>query len=173
MDWKNRSAYVFIKTHEGKANEVWQRFQNWDNIIGTWIETGDWDVIAWFDAKDLDTIHNCVDTIKGWNEVDYTSSHMAYSGYKKDNWWWEKPAGTWVLLRDDKISQTTEKIKNWDWATSGSSIPGEWDYIAWIQGNNWDEVWNHLLEMKNTNWQTMTQVPIKSWWNQKWKDNWW
>lgn len=51
MDWKNRSAYVFIKTTKGKATEVWKRFQTWDNVIGTWIVSGDYDVIVWFDAR--------------------------------------------------------------------------------------------------------------------------
>jgi len=69
MDWKNRSAYVFIKTKEGKSNDIWQRFHNWENMIGTWIVTGDWDVIAWFDSQDWDNVHRCVADIKRWDEV--------------------------------------------------------------------------------------------------------
>ena len=79
MDWKNRSAYVFIKTSKGKANNVWQRFHEWENVIGTWIVSGDWDVIVWFDAEDLENVHRCVATIKDWNEVEHTSSHMVYN----------------------------------------------------------------------------------------------
>ena len=173
MDWKNRSAYVFIKTKKGKANEIWQRFQNWENIIGTWIIDGEWDVIAWFDASDLDTLHQIVTTIKNWDEVENTSSHMVYNGYKKENWWWEKPAGAWVLVKEEKIDEANEKIKNWDWTTSGANIPGEWDYLTWVEGQNWDEVWDHLSEIKTENWETLTFVPIKSWWNQNWKNNWW
>jgi len=41
MDWKNRSAYIFIKTKKGKAQDVWNRIQSWNNIIGTWIVDGD------------------------------------------------------------------------------------------------------------------------------------
>ena len=58
MDWKNRSAYIFIKTKKGKAQEVWQRMQTWNNIIGTWIIDGEWDVIAWIDAENWDVVHN-------------------------------------------------------------------------------------------------------------------
>jgi len=82
MDWKNRSAYVFIKTTKGKAHDVWQRFQNWENVIGTWIVAGDWDVIVWFDAQDWDTVHRCVSEIKNWHEVEQTSSHMASKNFK-------------------------------------------------------------------------------------------
>jgi hypothetical protein len=173
MDWKNRSAYVFIKTTKGKAHDVWQRFQTWENVIGTWIVSGDWDVIVWFDSTNLENVHQCVSTIKGWNDVEQTSSHMVYNGYKKDSWWWEKPAGAWVLLREQNLDEATWKIKNWNWTTSGASIPGEWDYMTWVEGQNWDDVWNHLLEMKYQNWQTSTYVPIKSWWNKNWKDKWW
>ena len=173
MDWKIRSAYIFIKTKKGKANEVWQRFQDWDNIIGTWIVSGGWDLIAWFDAPDLEIVHNCVATIKGWDEVEHTSSHMVYDGYKSDRWWWEKPAGAWVLLREKKMDEIPNKIKKWKWTTSGASIPGDWDYITWIEGQNWDEIWSHLNEIKTENWQTSAFVPIKSWWNQNWKNNWW
>ena len=88
MDWKNRSAYVFIKTQKGKAYDVWKRFQSWDNVIGTWIVDGNYDVIVWFDASDWETVHKCVESIKDWHEVEYTSSHMVYNGYKNDNWWW-------------------------------------------------------------------------------------
>ena len=174
MDWKNRSAYVFVKATKGKAHDVWQRFQTWDNMIGTWIIDGDYDVIAWFDATDWDTVHKCVTEIKNWNEVEYTKSHMVYDGFKHDNWWWwEKPAGTWVTFRENKHHETPEKIRKWNWMTNGASIPGEWDYISWVSGENWDEVWNHLFELKKENWETYNYVPIKTWWNQNWKNNWW
>ena len=173
MEWKNRSAYVFIKTKKGKADYVWKQFQNWDNVIGTWVVTGDYDVIVWFDAHDWDTVHNCVQTIKGWTEVEHTSSHMVYNGYKNDNWWWEKPVGTWVLLKENKLDETLNKTRKWNWMISGASIPGDWDYMAWIEGENWDDVWNHLLEIKSENWETSAQIPIKSWWNQSWKNKWW
>ena len=173
MEWKNRSAYVFIKTTKGKADDVWKQFQSWDNVIGTWVVTGDWDVIVWFDAQDLDTVHGCVSTIKNWKEVEQTSSHMVYNGHKNDNWWWEKPAGAWVMMREGKLDETQDKIKKWNWMTSGASIPGDWDYISWVGGKNWDEVWNHLNEIKKGKWQTTTHIPIKSWWKESWKDNWW
>ena len=173
MDWKNRSAYVFIKTKKGTAEYVWKKLQDWDNVIGTWMVSGDWDVIVWFDAQDWDTVHRCVKSMKDWTEVEHTSSHMVYNGCKKENWWWERPAGAWVLLREDKLDEVNSKIRNWNWATSGASIPGDWDYITWVTGENWNEVWNHLSELQSENWQTSTYVPIKTWWNQNWKNNWW
>jgi hypothetical protein len=174
MEWKNRSAYVFIKTSKGKADDIWKQFQKWDNVIGTWIVTGNhWDVIVWFDAQDWETVHRCVSTIKNWKEVEQTSSHMVYNGHKTDKWWWEDPAGAWVMMRENKVDEAQPKIRNWSWMTSDASIPGEWDYISWVGGKNWNEVWNHLWEIKKGKWETTTHVPIKSWWKESWKENWW
>jgi len=173
MDWRNRSAYVFIKTCKGKTQEIWKRFQTWDNVIGTWIVTGECDIIVWFDATNWDDIHNCVAEIKKWDGIEWTSSHMVYNGYKNNHWWWEKPAGAWVLSREHKLDETGDKAKNWNWITSGASIPGDWDYISWVEGENWDDVWNHLDEYNTNNWETRTHIPVKSWWNQAWKDKWW
>ncbi|MDG6219345.1 MAG: hypothetical protein QCI00_07880, partial [Candidatus Thermoplasmatota archaeon] len=71
------------------------------------------------------------------------------------------------------LDETLEHMPNWDWVTSGTSIAGDWDYMAWVEGNNWDEIWNHLMELKSTEWRTSALIPIKSWWNQNWKYNWW
>ena len=98
---------------------------------------------------------------------------MVYSGYKNDNWWWDKPAGAWVLLRENKLNEANDKLKKWDWTTCGASIAGEWDYLTWVEGYDWNEVWNHLYDLKTENWQTRAYVPIKSWWNEHWKNNWW
>ena len=172
MNWKDRSAYVFIKAKEGKAHDIWQRFQTWDNMIGAWIVTGEYDVVAWFDAKDWNTVHDCIASIKEWHEVEDTNTHMVHEGYKKESWWWERPVGAWMLFKENKLDDTTRNITKWDWITSGASIPGNWDYMAWVEGNNWDEVWNHLYEMKNGYWRTAALVPIKSWWNQTFKNKW-
>ena len=77
------------------------------------------------------------------------------------------------LLRENKLGEVLEKMHNWDWTVSGASIPGDWDYMTWVGGKNWDEVWKHLVQIKKEKWETTTQVPIKSWWNEKWKEQWW
>jgi len=172
MEWKNRTAYAFIKTKNGNAHTVWERLQTWDNMIGAWIVTGEYDVVAWFDAKDWDTIHDCVATIKSWHEVEDTNTHMVHNGFKTQGWWWDQPVGAWMLLKESTLDDTTNNMPNWNWVTSGASIPGEWDYMAWVEGNNWDDIWNHLNEMKSTQWRTQALIPIKSWWNKSWKENW-
>ncbi len=173
MYWKDRSAYAFIKTRQGTAEYVWQRFQSWENIIGAWVVTGEYDVIAWFDAKDWDTIHDCIATIKQWDEVENTNTHMVHNGYKNQNWWWNKPTGAWVMFKENKLDETSQYVPKWDWVTSGASIPGDWDYMAWIQADNWDELWHHLMETKQTNLKTTAVLPLKTYWNKNWEQNWW
>ncbi|MFO8077164.1 MAG: Lrp/AsnC ligand binding domain-containing protein [Thermoplasmatota archaeon] len=173
MNWKDRTAYAFIKTKKGSAHQVWERFQSWDNVIGTWVVTGEYDVVAWFDAKDWDTIHDCIATIKQWDEVEDTNTHMVHQGYKTNRWWWEKPVGAWMLMKENQLDESVNRVSQWDWITSGASIPGDWDYMAWVEGENWDDVWNHLMDVKTGDWRTAALVPIKSWWNQDFKDKWW
>ena len=173
MYWKDRSAYAFIKTRQGTAEYVWQRFQSWENIIGAWVVTGEYDVIAWFDAKDWDTIHDCIATIKQWDEVENTKTHMVHNGYKNQNWWWNKPTGAWVMFKENKLDETSQYVPKWDWITSGASIPGDWDYMAWIQADNWDELWHHLMETKQTSLKTTAVLPLKTYWNKTWEQNWW
>jgi len=173
LRWKNRSAYAFIKTKQGTANEVWERFKKWENMIGAWIVTGEYDVVTWFDAKNWDTIHDCIATIKEWDDVEETKTHLVHDGYKNNKWWWDKPVGAWMLLKENRLDDTSKNMEQWDWITSGASIPGEWDYMAWIEGNNWDEIWGHVMEIKSSEWRTSAIIPIKSWWNQSWKENWW
>ena len=173
MYWKNRSAYAFIKTRQGTAEHVWHRFQSWDNIIGAWVVTGEYDVIAWFDAKDWDTIHDCIATIKQWDEVENTKTHMVHNGYKNQNWWWNKPTGAWVMFKENTLDETSQYVPKWDWITSGASIPGDWDYMAWIQADNWDELWHHLMETKQSNYKTTAVLPLKTYWNTAWEQNWW
>lgn len=173
LEWKDRSAYAFIKTTKGNAHQVWERLKTWDTMIGAWIITGEYDVVAWFDAEDWDTIHDCVATIKAWPEVEDTNTHMVHNGFKTERWWWDHPVGAWILLKEKTLDEATKAISNWDWVTSGASIPGNWDYMAWVEGNNWDDIWNHLYEMKSTQWRTSALIPIKSWWNTAWKENWW
>ena len=78
-----------------------------------------------------------------------------------------------MLLKENYLDETTNTIKQYDWITSGASIPGDWDYMAWVEGENWDDLWNHMLEMKSGQWRTSALVPMKTWWNQNWKQNWW
>jgi len=173
LNWKDRTAYTFIKTKQGTAQQVWQRFHTWENMIGAFIVAGEYDIVAWYDAKDWDTVHDCVATIKQWDEVEDTTTQMVHNGYKTGKWWWDKPVGAWMLLKENHLDETTHAISQWDWVTSGASLPGDWDYMAWVEGENWDDLWNHFLEMKSGQWRTSALIPIKSYWNQNWKENWW
>jgi hypothetical protein len=173
MDWQKRSAYVFIKTAKGAAEKVWSKFQTWDHCIGAWIVTGEWDVVAWFDASSWDDVYKWTSEIRTWEGVDYTSSHFVYSGYKNKWWWWQKPYGAWIAVRGNNIEEDYKKLQNWDWVTSVTSIPGTWDYLSWVWGDTWDEVWNRVVEVNSKTWETLTLVPVRTWWNKNWETKWW
>lgn len=173
MTWEKRSAYVFMRTKPGYAEKVWEHTKKWDKIIGSWIVTGEWDVIAWIDASDWDDIYKTISQMRDWEGVELTSSHFVYKGMKNGHWWWERPAGSWVLARDRKLNGNFEKLKEHKWISSAASLPGTWDYIMWISGDNWENVWDNVWELNKNGMQTMTKVPIRTWWNKAWKEKWW
>ena len=85
-----------------------------------------------------------------------------------------------ALLRLQELTSTLSRLngeikdtKKWKWAGSVASVPGEWDYLAWVGGDNWDQVWKGVEGMNEKGWRTETLVPIKSWWNKSWKKEWW
>lgn len=173
MSWKARSAFTFIRTKPGTAEAVWKRFQQDKAAIGSWVITGDWDVLGWTDAKSWDEVYKKAAEIRQWEGVVGTSSHFVYEGVKNGKWWWQWPAGAWVQLRDAKLNGNFKKLTEWDWVASSVSVPGQWDYITWVAGNTWDEVWENVWTLNKAGWQTSTAVPVRSWWNRAWEKSWW
>lgn len=173
MSWNKRSAYIFMRTAPGAAKNVWEKCKTWEKVIGSWIVTGDWDVVAWIDAASWDDVYGACAEIRNWEGVSLTSSHFVYEGIKNGHWWWEKPAGTWVFVRDAHLNGRLKKIKEWPWVVSAVSLPGSWDYLLWVWGDKWEDVWTRIWELNQSGFQTLTKVPIQSWWNQSWKSKWW
>ena len=172
-EWWKRSAYLLVKTRPGAAQNVWKKSQTWPETIGSWMVTGPWDVLIWVDAHSWDEVYAKAVALKNSNWVDQTSSHFVYQGGKNGHWWWQKPAGSWVFLRGAKLNGNYQKLARWNWVTSWTSIPGEWDGLAWVSGKNWQEVWKHVWDLNQSGWQTETLVPVKSWWNKSWSKSWW
>lgn len=162
-----------MKAKPGMAEKVWKSFQQCDEAIGAWVVTGDWDVIAWVDAYSWDGVYDLVAKMRKENWIESSSSHWVHHGHKNGSWWWDWPAGAWVLWRDNKLNGSWKKTTNWKWAVSSASVPGDWDWVTWVGGKNWNEVWNHVLDFQKPGWQTTTLVPVRSWWNKSWAKNWW
>lgn len=172
MEWHNRSVYVFAKTETGSAEKVWKNVQNWKETIGSWVVTGDWDVVAWFDAYSWDDAYQLATKLRKEKGVTASSSHWVNKGWKNGSWWWDYPQGVWVLWRDYNLNGNWKKTTNWKWAVSSASIPGDWDWLSWVGGKNWDETWNNLMTFQKAGWETKTMVPVRSWWNKKWTKSW-
>lgn len=173
MEWKKRSAYVFIRTEPGKTEDIWHKVQKWEKTIGAWVVTGEWDIITWIDAQNWDEVYAATWELREWDGVNLTSSHFVYNGSKNWEWWWDKPAGTWVLLRDLTHNRNLTQLQGYQWITSIASVPGPWDYMVWISGDNWSDVWDRVWKLNKEGWQTLTKVPIRSWWNHAWEQKWW
>ncbi|MFC1522518.1 Lrp/AsnC ligand binding domain-containing protein [Elusimicrobiota bacterium] len=172
MDWKNRSAYLMVKTQPGQAENVWKKTQEWPTAIGSWVVTGDWDVIVWVDAKNTSDVYTKAAKLRKMSGVTASSSHYVYEGHKNASWWWDWPCGAWVLWRGKDLNGTWKKTKNWDWAVSSASVPGDWDWITYVGGWNWNDVCQNQVKFQKLGWQTKTLVPMRTWWNTKWAKLW-
>lgn len=173
MEWNNRSAYLLVKTEPGWAQKVWQKTQSWKPAIGSWIVTGDWDVMVWVDALNWDEVYQWASALRHEKGTLASSSHWVHQGWKNGHWWWQDPAGAWVWWRSHNLNGDWKKAKTWKWAVSTVSTPGDWDGVTWVGGKNWNEVWDRIMDVQKPGWETKTVIPVRSWWNKNWQKNWW
>ena len=173
MQWENRSAYVQVKTSPGKAQAIFERVKKWDHAIGAWLVDGEWDLLVWFDATDWRQLRQWVGELRAWEGVEWTSSHWVYEGGKNESWWWANKAGAWVWARAPGKPVGEDTVKAYPWVTSWASTPGKWDVLAWVGGDNWEQVWDRAKKLNQSGWQTDLKVPLQSWWNKGWESRWW
>ena len=173
MEWKRRSAFVFIKTRSGQADRVYDKLCAWNHAVGVFMTHWPWDMMVWFDAENIDVTHKWVEEIRSWDEVDWTSTQPVFMGYKRDYWFWERPACAWVKLRSKTMDQTYEDLKNYEWMCTFASVPGDWDCVGLVCGNNWEEVMQYMGELKGKGYELECYTPFRWWWNKKWEHHWW
>ncbi|HUB08655.1 MAG TPA: Lrp/AsnC ligand binding domain-containing protein [Myxococcales bacterium] len=172
MNWQMRSAYVKVKCQPGKTDQIWKKVQDWKHLIGAWVVDGEWDLLVWYDASDWKESYKWAKELRGWDAVERTSTHWVVEGGKGANWWWNGHAGAWVWARwpgkadDDSLAKS-----NWVW--SWASVPGDWDAVAWLHGDSWEQVWDHAEHLKSKGWETEVMVPLKAYWNKAWEKQWW
>ena len=171
--WNKRSAYLMVQADWKGGERVWKMVQSWPETIGAWKVTGEWGLVVWVDAKSWDDVYEKACALRGIPGVSATSTHFVFKGMKNAKWGWEWKAGAWAWLRAPHLNGEIKNASQWKWAGSVASVPGDWDYLAWIGGDTWDQVWKGVGDMNAAGWRTETLVPIKSWWNKSWKKEWW
>ncbi len=172
MNWTMRTAYVRVKCVPGQTEQVWQKVQSWKHAIGAWVVDGQWDLLVWYDASDWKDSYKWAQELRSWSGVKQTSTHWVYEGGKSAQWWWKGHAGAWVWARwPGKNPEELHAKKDWLW--SWASTPGDYDSIGWINGDNWEQVWDRAESLKQQGWETEMNVPLKAWWNKSWEQSWW
>jgi len=172
-EWEKRSAYLMVQSDWKGCERAWKLAKSWPEAIGVWKVTGNWGLVVWVDARSIDDVYDKACALRGLPGVTGTSTHFVHKGTKNGKWWWDWKAGAWAWLRSPHLNGEIKDTKKWKWAGSVASVPGEWDYLAWVGGDNWDQVWKGVEGMNEKGWRTETLVPIKSWWNKSWKKEWW
>ncbi len=166
MEFNKRTAYVYIKTQTGHTKQVYDHFLKHDWVIGAWAVTGEYDVIAWVNAKNDDDVYNYASTIKGWEGVDYTTSYLVHNGYLQDYGRLDTPNGVWVRLRVDRMDQALTYFKDYNFIGSWANLPGEYDFTLYITGESTRAAIENVLRLTEKRpWRTLTYVPVYSYLN--------
>ncbi len=172
MEWERRSSFVFVKCYPGKADKVYNMIKEWNNTLGVFTSTGQWDLMAWLDTENIEDAYKWISKIRYWPEVEKTSTHQTYYGYKNETPFWAKSACSWVKIRSNDIYTTYEELKMCDWIATVASVPGEWDCVAAIYGDSYEDVYNSLWELTSKGYEVEYYAPLKSWWNRKYLETW-
>jgi hypothetical protein len=173
MEWKRRSAYVFVRTRPGSAESVFMKVNQWDHTIGAFMTHWPWDVLVWMDAENIEDAHKWVAEIRSWREVEWTSTQPVFMGFKREYWFWEREACAWVKIRSKAMSETYEDLKRYEWMATFASVPGDWDCIGLVSGNNWQDVFMYMAELKEKGYEIECYTPFRWWWNETWRSRWW
>jgi uncharacterized protein with GYD domain len=161
MEFNNRTGYIFIRTQGGNTKKVFEQFKKPDWVIGAWTVTGEYDVIAWVNAKNEDEVYNWANTIKMWEGVEYTNSHFVHNGYFKDMETLNNPNGAWVKIRGDRMDAILTYLKDYNYVGGWVNVPGEYDFLAYVYGDNPRATLENVLRMtENHNWRTYTHIPL-------------
>ena len=81
-------------------------------------------------------------------------------------------AYSWVKIRSNDLYSTYEEMKMYDWVGTVASIPGEWDCVAMIYGETYQEVYNYLWELTTKGYDVEYYAPLKYYWNKDYVENW-
>ena len=173
MEWKRRSAYVFVRTRPGMAENVFLKVNRWDHTIGSFMTHWPWDILVWMDAENIEETHKWVAEIRSWPEVEWTSTQPVFMGYKRDYWFWERPACAWVKIRSKTMAETYEDLKSYEWISTFSSVPGDWDCIGLVAGDSWEDVFMYMADLKSAGYEIECYTPFRWWWNESWQSRWW
>ena len=77
-----------------------------------------------------------------------------------------------MLVRSNDIYSTYEDLKNYDYVGFAASIPGEYDCIAMFYGENYNELFNYIWDVKSRGFDIEFFAPLKYYWNTEFKDQW-
>ena len=172
MEWKNRTAYVFIKACPGKSDQVYQKVTEWKNVIGAVMTTGEYDIIAWVDTEGTGDAYKWISDIRSWPEVERTATNQTYYGYRTEKPFWDQPAYAWFKFRCPDIQSSYDWLKSKNYCAFASCIPGEYDYIGMFYGKTFEEVYDYVTEFKSKGYEVECYAPLKCWWNKKYEQTW-
>jgi len=172
MEWEKRSAYVYIKTFTGKTETVYDKIKEFGNTIGVFMTSGNYDLVWWVDTQDVKDAYNWISQVRGWPEVEWTSTYQTHYGYRNETGYWEKPYIGWFKVRTKDFTTTYDEWQNSDWVGVATSITGDYDWICMFYGDTYEELYKYMYELKIKGYEYEYYPVLKYYWNTEYQQKW-
>ncbi len=171
MEYNKRTGYIFLKTITGNTKNIFDQIAKTDWAIGAWAVTGEYDIIAWVNAKNEEDLYSFANTLRTWEGVEFTNSHYVYNGFV-ENWdSLDSENGAWVRLRGHHQDNIPAHLKDYDFIGGWANITGDYDFLVWTHGDTTRATLENVLRMtENRNWRTFTHIPVYTYINHDFKD---
>jgi hypothetical protein len=172
MEWEGRTACVFVRAYPGKADVVYDKIKSWEGTIGLFMTTGSYDIIAWIDTRDIDESYKWITEVRSWPEVERTNTSQTYHGYRNARGYWERPAEGWFQIRGTDLQMTYEELRSSEYVAFFASTAGDYDWIGMFYGEDYNEIYYYIYELKLRGCEIEYYPALKYFWNMDYKEKW-
>jgi DNA-binding Lrp family transcriptional regulator len=167
MQWENRSAFVYVKTYPGKAQEVYQQFQKNPQVLACFMMPGVHDLMVWFDSKNMTDVYNWIAAARDNGQIEQTATYPAYYGYWNGESYQNKKYYGWIKVRSDAFNAAYDYACQYDGVTFCASVTGDYDCFVMVCSDSYDKFHDYQQQFKNRGYQVEFYVPFQAYWNPK------
>jgi hypothetical protein len=166
MQWENRSAFVSIKTSPGKAQEVYKKFQKNPHVLACFMTPGTYDLMVWFDSKNMGDIYNWIADVRGSGQIERTSTYPVYHGYYNGKPYQGKKYYGWMKVRSNEFYAAYDFARDYDGVTFCASVPGDYDCYVMFSSDTYDQFFAYQQAFRNQGYDVEFFAPFQHHWNQ-------
>lgn len=167
MKWDNQSAFVYVKAKPGKAQQVYQKLQQNAKMLACFMVPGAYDVMVWFDSKDMNDVYQWVSEMRNQGQVEKTCTYPTFQGYWNGKPYQNKKYYGWIKMRSNDFNAAYDDACKYQGVSFCASVAGDYDCFALVCADDYDQFNNYQMEFKNKGYDIDFFVPFQGYWNPK------